>query len=105
MLQQLRHGRAFLDGQLGDGDGRRDGRMLLVGEHDFVGLQQFGRPVDERGCGVRDPVRGRHQGRQFEAQVLVGYERLLHHAWLVDRLAHDCLLSSGSHSGSGLILI
>lgn len=47
-----------------------------------------------------------HQGRQFEAQVLVGYERLLHHAWLVDRLAHDCSpCLFGSHSGSGLIRI
>ena len=50
----------------GDGDGRRDGRMLLVGEHDLVGQQQFGRLVDERAGRVRDAVRRRRQSRQFE---------------------------------------
>ena len=106
MLQQLRHGRTLLDGQSGDGDGRHDGRMLLVGEHDLVGQQQFGRPVDERAGRVRDAVRRRHQGRQFETQILVRYQRLLHQTGFVDRLAHDCSpCLFGSHSGSGLIRI
>ena len=43
--------------------------------------------------------------RQFETQILIRHQRLLHHTRLVDRLAHDCFLSFGSHSGSGLMQI